>query len=125
MFVKFDYNFKPTDVVRSFGQILGHVANSHNLDCSNVLGVMNPNQGNNIEQKTNKADSVQALKDSFTYCDKAYDGMTDAKAVQTTKLYGREVPQLGVLTNNNGHDMEHYRKPHHLHADKEHRASVQ
>ena len=56
-----DYNFKPTDVVRSFGQILGHVANSQYSYCSNVLGEANPNQGNNIEQKTSKADLVQAL----------------------------------------------------------------
>lgn len=103
-----DYGFKPTDAVRSFGQIIGHVANAQYSYCSNVLGEKNPNQGVNLEQKTAKADLVQALKDSSAYCDKAYDGMTDAKAVENTKLYGREVPKLGVLTNNNGHDMEHY-----------------
>jgi uncharacterized damage-inducible protein DinB len=101
------YNFKPTDAVRSFGQIVGHVADAQYLFCSIELGEKNP--APKIEQsKTSKADLIAALKDAFAYCDKAYDGMTDASATQMVKLFGNDAPKLDVLTVNNMHNMEHY-----------------
>jgi uncharacterized damage-inducible protein DinB len=102
-----NYSFKPTDTVRSFGQIVGHVADAQYLFCSIALGEKNP--APKIEQtKTSKADLIAALKDAFAYCDKAYDGMTDASATEMVKLFGNDAPKLGVLTVNNMHNMEHY-----------------
>src|SRR5271165_1386037 len=102
-----NYSFKPIDTVRSYGQIVGHVADAQYMFCSIALGDKNP--GPKIEQtKTSKADLIAALKDAFAYCDKAYDGMTDASATQMVKLFGNEAPKLGVLTVNNMHNMEHY-----------------
>ena len=102
-----NYSFKPTEAVRSYGQIIGHVADAQYLFCSMALGEKNP--GLNIEQtKSSKADLVAALSSAFAYCDKAYDGMTDATAVQTIKLFGNDAPRLSALTVNNMHDMEHY-----------------
>jgi uncharacterized damage-inducible protein DinB len=102
-----NYNFKPTEAVRSFGQIVGHVADAQYLFCSIELGEKNP--APKIEQsKTSKADLIAALKDAFAYCDKAYDGMTDASATQMVKLFGNDAPKLDVLTVNNMHNMEHY-----------------
>jgi len=102
-----NYNFKPTDTVRSYGQIIGHVADAQYIFCSIVLGEKNPVP--KIEQtKTSKADLIAALKDAFAYCDKAYDGMTDASATQMVKLFGGDTPKLGVLSVNNIHTIEHY-----------------
>ena len=60
--------------------------------------------------KTSKADLIAALKTAFAYCDKAYDGMTDASGGQIVKLFGTgtDTPKLGVLNFNNVHNMEHY-----------------
>jgi len=102
-----NYNFKPTDAVRSYGQIVGHVADAQYMFCSVALGEKNP--GLKIEQtKTTKADLVTALKDAVAYCDKAYDSMTDASGSQMVKLFDMDLPKLGVLNVNNMHDMEHY-----------------
>ena len=102
-----NYNFKPTDAVRSYGQIVGHVADAQYNFCSMALGEKNP--GLKIEQtKTTKADLVAALKDAVAYCDKAYDTMTDASGMQTVQLFGTDMPKFGVLNINNMHDMEHY-----------------
>jgi len=102
-----NYNFKPTEAVRSYGQIVGHVADAQYNFCSMALGETNP--GLKIEQtKTTKADLVAALKDALAYCDKAYDGMTDASSLQTVKMFGMDMPKFGVLNINNAHDMEHY-----------------
>ena len=102
-----NYSFKPTDTVRSYGQIIGHVADAQYMFCSIALGEQNPEP--KIEQtKTSKADLIAALNTAFAYCDKAYDGMTDAKAVEMVKLFGNEWPRLSALTVNNMHDLEHY-----------------
>jgi uncharacterized damage-inducible protein DinB len=102
-----NYSFKPTPEVRSFGQIIGHVADAQYLFCSPVLEKENPRPG--IEKsKTTKADLVQALNDAFAYCDKAYDGMTDAHAAEMVKFFGRDFAKLVVLSFNSAHNNEHY-----------------
>jgi uncharacterized damage-inducible protein DinB len=101
------YSFRPTDAVRSYGQIVGHVADAQYLFCSLVLGEKNPSP--KIEQtKTSKADLIAALKVAFAYCDKAYEGMTDASAIQMVTFFGGDTPRLSVLGVNNMHTMEHY-----------------
>ena len=102
-----NYNFKPTEAVRSFGQIVGHIAESQYFFCSSVLGEKSP--APKIEQtQASKADLIAALKDAFAYCDKAYDGMTDTSAAEMVKFMGDEQPKLGVLTTNHIHTMLHY-----------------
>lgn len=102
-----NYSFKPTDAVRSYGQILGHIADAQFTFCSVALGEQRP--ASKVEQtKTSKADLTAALKDAFAYCDKAYGGMTDASAAQAVKMFGSEAPKIGVLIVNTSHTMEHY-----------------
>jgi len=102
-----NYGFKPSDDVRSFGQLLGHVADAQYLFCAPILG--DKAEPREIEKtKTSKTDLAKALKDAFAYCDKAFDAMTDAQGAQTVKFFGRDVPKLGVLAFNNMHNYEHY-----------------
>jgi uncharacterized damage-inducible protein DinB len=102
-----NYGFKPVDTVRSYGQIVGHVADAQYLFCSLATGEKNP--GLDIEHtKTSKADLIAALNTAFAYCDKAYESMTDASATQTIKLFGNDAPRMSALIVNNMHNMEHY-----------------
>ncbi|MFB3813703.1 MAG: DinB family protein [Terriglobales bacterium] len=103
-----NYSFKPSDTVRSFGQLLGHVADSQYYFCSAALGEKNP--ALKIEQtKSSKADLIAALKEVFAYCDKGYDSMTDAVGTQRVKVFADDnVAKLNVLTINNMHTIEHY-----------------
>lgn len=102
-----NYGFRPTEGVRTFGQILGHVADSQYLFCSKVRGEKNP--ALKVEEtKTSKADLIAALKDAFAYCDKAYDGMTDASGTEMVKLMGSDTPKLSALNVNSVHTVEHY-----------------
>ena len=102
-----NYSFKPVDTVRSYGQIVGHVADAQYLFCSLALG--EKNAGLDVEHtKTSKADLVAALNTAFAYCDKAYESMTDASAAQTIKLFGNDAPRMSALIVNNMHNMEHY-----------------
>jgi uncharacterized damage-inducible protein DinB len=100
------FGFKPTPDVRSFGQLIGHVADGQYRFCSLALAEKNP--GLNIEKtQSTKADLIGALKDALSYCDRAYDGMTDATASEMIKV-GPGMPKLGVLTVNNLHSTLHY-----------------
>lgn len=100
------YAFKPTPEVRSFGQLLGHVADAQLMICSAVLGEKAPMGG--IEKSmTSKADLIKALGESSAYCDNAY-GISDAAAAQPMKFMIGEHPKLSILSFNTGHDFEHY-----------------
>jgi uncharacterized damage-inducible protein DinB len=103
-----NFNFKPADSVRTYGQIIGHLADAQYYFCSTATGEKNP--APKVEKsKTSKADLVAALKEAVGYCNKAYDGMTDASGAATVKLFGsQDVPKLDVLSANIAHDMEHY-----------------
>src|SRR6267378_1069931 len=101
------YAFKPDPAVRSFGQILGHIADADYLFCSAVLGEDRSSPG--IEKtKTTKAELTSALHDAFAYCNRAYDTLTDASANETVKAFGQERNKLGVLWFNASHNLEHY-----------------
>ncbi|HEV8608474.1 MAG TPA: DinB family protein [Thermoanaerobaculia bacterium] len=102
-----NYSFKPTEVVRSFGQIVGHLADAQYTFCSKVLGEKRP-EIKVEETKTSKADLMASLKDAFAYCDRAYTNMTDASGADTIKFMGRDTPKLGALTTNSLHTVEHY-----------------
>lgn len=102
-----NYSFKPTPEVRSFGQIVGHVADASYMFCSQTLGEANPTKG--IEKtKTSKADLVAALKDAVAYCNKAFDSMTDAKGSQMVKFFNFDLAKLTLFSINSAHTDEHY-----------------
>jgi uncharacterized damage-inducible protein DinB len=102
-----NYSFKPTPDVRSFGQLVGHVADASYMFCSQTLGEPNPMK--DIEKtKTSKADLVAAVKDAVAYCNKAFDSMTDAKGSQMVKLFNFDMAKLTLFSLNTAHTDEHY-----------------
>jgi uncharacterized damage-inducible protein DinB len=102
-----DYGFKATAEVRSFGEIVGHVADANYMFCSTATGTKNPKEGSSFEKTATKAELVQALKDAFAYCDQAYQ-MADAKGTEPVEMFGMKTNRLGVLAFNAGHNYEHY-----------------
>jgi len=102
-----NYSFKPTPDVRSFGQLVGHVADAQYLFCSAAKGERTAPPGAE-KSKTSKADLTAALKEAFAFCDAIYAGMTDGAAVGKTKLFGGERTKLTVLHFNTSHNNEHY-----------------
>ncbi len=110
-----DFSFKPAGAaaeVRTFGQILGHLANANFAYCSRAKGEANPNK-QDFEKTTAKADLIKALNDAFTYCESAYASITDAKLAQTITVPGpnnttRQVAAGQPLIGNFAHNNEHY-----------------
>jgi uncharacterized damage-inducible protein DinB len=102
-----NYSFKPTPDVRSFGQLVGHVADANYMFCSQASGEANPVKG--IEKtKTSKADLVAAIKDAVAYCNKTFDSMTDASGSEMVKFSRFNLAKLTLLSLNTAHTDEHY-----------------
>jgi len=103
-----DYAFQPTKDVRTFGQIIAHVANTQFNYCSVAKGEPNPNKDDVEKTATTKAAIVKALADSFAYCDTVYLTLMDAKALELIKVGQNDVPRAARLISNIAHDNEHY-----------------
>jgi len=103
------YSFKPTPDVRSFGQLVAHVADDQYNLCSPVKGETRHAAYSEIEHTlTTKIDLVAALKKAFAYCDTAYDSLTDASAADIVKFGNRNKTKFEMLNWNLWHTWEHY-----------------
>ncbi len=102
------YSFKPTPAIRSFGQLVGHVADAQYMFCSAALGEKAPVSTSFEQTVAAKAALVQAVKDANAYCAKAY-AMTDGVAAAPVTLFGSmQTTKIGTLIFNASHDYEHY-----------------
>jgi uncharacterized damage-inducible protein DinB len=101
------YAFKPTPEVRSFGQVVAHIADANYMICGTASGTKGP-EGSVEKTKTSKADLQKALADSFAFCDAAWAGLTDAKAAEAVNMFGMPQTRLTTLVFNTAHDFEHY-----------------
>lgn len=102
-----NYSFKPSADVRSFGQLVGHLADSQYYFCSSAAGETEP-ASSAEKTKTSKDDLIAALKSSVAYCSKVYAAMTDAKGAEMAKMMNMDFARLTVLSANTAHDYEHY-----------------
>jgi uncharacterized damage-inducible protein DinB len=102
-----DYSFKASPMERTYGAIVGHIADVQLALCSHAKG--EDKMGDAEKTKTAKADLAAALKASFDYCDGVYDSLTDADASTMVTMFGpRKATKLAVLNFNIAHDNEMY-----------------
>ncbi len=106
-----EYAFKPTPQVRSFAQLVGHVAGANYLFCSMAKAERSPST-TDYERISDKATLVKALNDSLAYCDDAYAATTDANFNQLVRIAGpnggTQAGRGAVLVFNTTHNNEHY-----------------
>lgn len=100
-----DYSFKPTPEIRSFGQLIAHIADAQARICSTALG---QTKSVGAQEKTAKTDLVAAIKESSSICNAAFGSVTDDNAIQTISLGPRKLTRLGALIYNTTHSSEEY-----------------
>ena len=104
------FDFKPVDTVRTYGQIVAHVAGANYEFCAAAKGEKAPNSEAAFDKLTTKADIVKAWDASVAYCDAIYKALTDTTAGQTIDMpfsMGK-APRARPLIMNAGHLNEHY-----------------
>jgi uncharacterized damage-inducible protein DinB len=103
----------PQMEVRTYGQVVGHLANFNYMWCAQAKGEKNPSEGNDFEKLTSKADLVKAINGALNYCDGVYAALTDASGMQmieVTQENGKQqrVLRISQLMLNVFHNNEHY-----------------
>ena len=99
------YSFRTTPQVRSFGEMIAHVADAQVRMCGVVKG---ESPTASAGSKSTKAELLPALKASFDYCDPVYETMTDSAGASRVKWARWEMSKLGLLNWNISHDNEMY-----------------
>jgi hypothetical protein len=99
------YSFRTTPPVRTFGEMIAHVADAQFRMCGVVKGEQ---PAANASSKTSKDDLTAALKASFEYCDPVYASMTDAAGAAKVRWARWDMSKLGLLNWNISHDNEMY-----------------
>lgn len=98
------YAMKATPQVRTYAQILGHIAQGNQMICGGIFG----QPGRADQTKTAKPDVITELKKSFDICDRAYDFLNE----QNMSLVGGSEfmggTMVGRLYANVIHDNEMY-----------------
>ena len=106
-----DYSFKPVESVRTFGQILAHVAGANYEFCAAARAEKSPFGEDHFEKNAkSKAEIVKAVNDSIAYCDTAYKALTERTAAESVTMpFGMSSrPRAAALIGNTGHVQEHY-----------------
>jgi uncharacterized damage-inducible protein DinB len=106
-----NFNFKPTADVRSFGELLTHVAGASYEFCASARNEKAPFGEDAFEgKKTSKADIVKVTNDAIAYCDAAFAALTDANAGEKVHAaFGEgQTARINSLLGQIGHDNEHY-----------------
>jgi len=101
------YAYRPVQTVRTFGQIIGHVAGSQYAICAMALGEKAPAEDEIEKTHTTKGALIEALTQSTAYCQKAY-AQSDAAVGGTTDVFGSPGSRRSALVLNATHDFEHY-----------------
>jgi uncharacterized damage-inducible protein DinB len=99
------YSYRPTKDVRSFAEIVNHVADISYILCSNVKGEATPAMAT---PKGSKAEIKAYLKGAFDYCDGVYSGFTDAHLDDPAIFWGVKTNKMFILTQVANHDALHY-----------------
>jgi len=82
------FSFRPSDDVRTLGQILAHIADSNYQICAAAAGQDNPNTVSLEETATTKAAIREALAAAFAFCGGIYETMSDETGAETIPFFG-------------------------------------
>ena len=99
------YSYRPTKDVRSFAELLDHVADISYILCSGVKGEATPASAPAAGSKTKMK---SRLKSAFDYCDGVYSGFTDAHLNDPADFFGFKTNKMFLLTQVGNHDALHY-----------------
>ena len=98
------YSFRPTKDVRSFAEIVTHVADISYFLCSNAKGDAPPPPA----MKASKTEVLAYLRGAFNYCDGVYSGFNDAHLNDPADFFGHKTNKMFILTQVGNHDALHY-----------------
>ncbi|MEX2582972.1 MAG: DinB family protein [Gemmatimonadota bacterium] len=100
------YSYRPTDEVRTLGEMFGHVAVAQFAYCAAISGAELPASARGAA--TSKADIVQRVSASRDFCIGVYRGTTGEALGGAVSIFGNEDTRVGGLIQNLAHSNLHY-----------------
>jgi hypothetical protein len=99
--------------LRTFGQILAHIADEHFTVCSRILGQPAPKALDDAKGVFTQAEAKKALQDGFALCDPLYNSLTNQNIGEMMSFAGRnnttqQRPRGTTLIANVAHSNEQY-----------------
>ena len=101
------FDFQPTPDVRTFGELVGHVATNLYVMCAAAGAENNPQPGLVAETVSGKADLMDALKAAYDYCEEALASLNDVNGLNEVTA-SREGTRLSFLVSAIEHTSLHY-----------------
>lgn len=104
------YSYSPIKTVRTFGQIIAHVAGANYEFCAAAKGEKSPHAEAAFESLATKPSIVRVWNESVAYCDAVFAALTDRTASDPITMpfgMGKNV-RTAALLGNIGHLNEHY-----------------
>jgi uncharacterized damage-inducible protein DinB len=71
------YAFRPEPGVRSFGELLGHIAQTQSAFCAQMMGVPDPRRGREGPGPPRRNETLAALEESYAFCDPAFAALAE------------------------------------------------
>lgn len=100
------YSYRPTVEVRTFGELVDHVADAHFGYCS-AAGDGNAPAASETDASS-KDQIVERFRASRDFCNDVYQSADGGSLGQTVSIFGGEDTRAGVLIQNVAHDNLHY-----------------
>ena len=80
------YTFKIAPEQMDFGQWINHSTERNYLDCSTLRGEPNPMPKEKVQALKTKVDIEKTLRESFDYCDAAFEKLDDQKILSSPQM---------------------------------------
>jgi hypothetical protein len=102
------YGFQPSPDIRTFGQVVAHVAMVNNAVCAMLFKPAAPAPAK-IAETDPKDKLVAGLQASMDYCDQAFAKLTDANLAEMIPAFGgRPMTRMGVALIVTNDLIDHY-----------------
>jgi uncharacterized damage-inducible protein DinB len=101
------YAYKPTAAQMTVGEIVVHLAEDNDGDCSMISGVKAPNR-TPLSATEPKARLVARLKETFAYCDRVLASVHDSKVAESVMADGQPETRAQAMMDDCGHWADHY-----------------
>lgn len=98
------YSFRPAKEVRTFGELIAHIAESNYEMAAIAKGEVPPITKVNPTKK----EAVEALKKSFEYNDEVRKKLTEEQKDKLVQFMGHRQPARNVLDFSIFHSLQHY-----------------
>jgi hypothetical protein len=106
-----DFGSRPSTMpeVRTFAQVLAHIAESQFGTCASLRSEPNPMSGRSLEKElTTKSAVLDALHKSFDFCETAVSRLSDATASEPVKVGRGHAARAAVIAGLLAHTSEMY-----------------